>query len=94
MRGLLASLGILNQYALRWIFGSAEASSSFLTQDFVGRQDVSKSSDNLKEFYGKVVAAPSAEACMRGCMCICCGGCGMQETGVVNAHKLYATQVS
>ena len=28
MRGLLASLGI-NQHALRWMFGSAEASSSF-----------------------------------------------------------------
>ena len=68
--------------SVRWMFGSAEASSSFSTQDFVGRQDVSKYPDNLQEFYGKVVAAPSAEAFMRGCMCIC-GGCGMHETGVV-----------
>ena len=83
MRGLLASLGILNQHALCWMFCSAEASSSFSTQDFICRQDVSNFSDNPQEFHGKVVAAPSAEVCMRGCMCICCGGCGMQETGVV-----------
>ena len=82
-RGLLASLDILNQHALRWMFSSAEASSSFPTQDFVCRQDVSKFSDSPQEFYGKVVAAPSAWACMRGCMCICCGGCSMHETGVV-----------
>ena len=68
MRGLLASLGILNQHALRWMFSSAEALSSISTQDFVGRQDVSKSSDDLQEFHGKVVAAPSAErACAGAC---------------------------
>ena len=91
MRGLLASLGILNQHALRWMFGSAEASSSFSTQDFVNHQDVSKFSGNSQEFYGKVVAAPSAEACMRWCMCICCGGCGMQETGVVEHPCMWSS---
>ena len=84
MRGLLASLGILNQHALRWMFGSAEASSSFSTQDFVDHQEVSKFSDNPQKFHGKVVAAPSTWACIRGCMCICCGGCGMHETGFVD----------
>ena len=83
MLGLLASLGILNQHALCWMFGSAEASSLFSTQDFVGRQDISKFSDNLQKFHGKVIAAPSAWVCIRGCMCICCGGCGMHKTGVV-----------
>ena len=59
MRGLLASLGI-NQHALRWMFGSAEASSLISTQNFVGRQDVSKCSDDLQEFHCKVIAARSA----------------------------------
>ena len=59
MRGLLASLDI-NQHALRWMFGSSETSSLISTQDFVGRQDVSKCSDDLQEFHFKFVAAPSA----------------------------------
>ena len=102
MRGLLASLGI-NQHALRWMFGSAEASSSFQLKTSFAVRTFQNSRTICKSFIAKSsLHGLHKRACAGVCAFVVVDvACKKQVllnaracAAGMYAHKLYATQVS